>query len=281
MHPSHAASLFLEGATAGAGGGWEGHPPPQYAQGGGAPGGYPPPMQAPQPWAPPVGAAAPGFPPPPFQPPPPGPHFMAPAAPAPPWADPPLPAYAPPPAAAAPPWAEAAPPPAYAPPPAAAAAAAPPPPGPSWRGRILKSGAPVCAVACVRGAPGAPLPADLNCSARTGLELLAAHLKSVPFSVIELAPAAGEDVAPLGVFLAYLRERERAGVAKSGDTTIFLVPPSAWAGQLLRCEPTANLLGVVTTGSRPVAAAQPPPPPPLALPPGLAALIGMTSVGAP
>ena len=118
--------------------------------------------------------------------------------------------------------------------------------GPGWRGRIAKSGAPVCSVACVRGCPGA-LPAELNCTARTDLNNLALHLQQVPYRLLQLAPAASADVAALQEFVTYLRDRERAGVAKAGDTTLFLVPPSEWAGRVLGCQPTANLLAVVVS----------------------------------
>ena len=158
-----------------------------------------------------------------------------------------------------------------APPPAAAAAppdprrSAPPPAavppveagGPGWRGSIAKSGVPVCNIACVRGTPGA-LPPMLNCMARTDLNNLAAHLSQVPFHVIQLAPATATDVAPLQEFVNYLLERLRAGVAKAGDTTLFIVPPSEWAGRVLHVEPTANLLGVVVSTAV-VPAAQPAP----------------------
>jgi hypothetical protein len=127
--------------------------------------------------------------------------------------------------------------------------------GPGWRGSIAKSGGAVCSVACVRGAPGA-LPAELNCTARTDLNNLALHLAAVPFRVIQLAPATAADVAPLQEFVTYLLERQRAGVAKAGDATVFLVPPSEWAGRVLHCEPTANLLGVVVSTAL-VPAAQP------------------------
>ncbi len=127
--------------------------------------------------------------------------------------------------------------------------------GPGWRGSIAKSGVPVCNIACVRGTPGA-LPPMLNCMARTDLNNLAAHLSQVPFHVIQLAPATSADVAPLQEFVSYLLERLRAGVAKAGDTTLFIVPPSEWAGRVLHVEPTANLLGVVVSTAV-VPAAQP------------------------
>jgi hypothetical protein len=120
--------------------------------------------------------------------------------------------------------------------------------GPGWRGRVSKSGAAVCSLACVRGVPG-PLPADLNCAARTDLQSLAAHLASVTWRMIQLAPASTADVAPLQGFITYLRDRERAGVVNAGNTTLFLVPPSEWAGSVLRCEPTANLIAVILSSA--------------------------------
>jgi hypothetical protein len=87
----------------------------------------------------------------------------------------------------------------------------------------------------------------------------------VPFHVIQLAPATTADVAPLQEFVSYLLERLRAGVAKAGDTTLFIVPPSEWAGRVLHVEPTANLLGVVVStavvpAAQPAAAAAQPQP---------------------
>lgn len=152
-----------------------------------------------------------------------------------------------------------------------------PPPivaGPPWHGRILKSGASVCSVACVRGSPGPSLLPDLNCSARTDLSNLASHLRAVPFTVIELAPLSSADVQPLSEFVGYLRERERAGVAKAGETTLFLVPPSEWAGAVLGVAPTANLLGVITHSTLTVPAAT-------ALPDALAAIVARASVQPP
>ena len=145
--------------------------------------------------------------------------------------------------------------------------------GPGWRGSIAKSGVPVCNIACVRGTPGA-LPPMLNCMARTDLNNLAAHLSQVPFHVIQLAPATTADVAPLQEFVNYLLERLRAGVAKAGDTTLFIVPPSEWAGRVLHVEPTANLLGVVVStavvpAAQPAPAAAPPPQPTSAFGKGL------------
>ena len=114
----------------------------------------------------------------------------------------------------------------------------------------------------------------LNCMARTDLNNLAAHLSQVPFHVIQLAPATAADVAPLQEFVNYLLERLRAGVAKAGDTTLFIVPPSEWAGRVLHVEPTANLLGVVVStavvpAAQPAPAAAPPPQPASAFGKGL------------
>ena len=128
--------------------------------------------------------------------------------------------------------------------------------GPGWKGRIAKSGAPVCSLACVRGVPG-QLPVELNCAARTELQSLAAHLQAVPHRVIQLAPASATDVAPLHGFITYLRDRERAGVVNVGDTTLFLVPPSEWAGRVLGCEPTANLIVVLLAAAEVTPVLQP------------------------
>jgi len=82
-------------------------------------------------------------------------------------------------------------------------------------------------------------------------------LQAVPHRVIQLAPASATDVAPLHGFITYLRDRERAGVVNVGDTTLFLVPPSEWAGRVLGCEPTANLIVVLLAAAEVTPVLQP------------------------
>ena len=132
---------------------------------------------------------------------------------------------------------------------------------PGWRGSIAKSGVPVCNVACVLGSAG-DVPPLLNCTARTDLHNLAAHLRQVPFNVFQLAPTTKADVGPMQEFISYLMERMRAGVVQAGDQTLFLVPPSEWAGKVLGVrDPTSNLLAVSVSASL-VPAAQPAAPQP-------------------
>ncbi|KAG0451510.1 hypothetical protein HPP92_026203 [Vanilla planifolia] len=118
-----------------------------------------------------------------------------------------------------------------------------------WRGTIAKGGRPVCCARCVPIGNGieAHFPNVVNCSARTGLEMLTLHYtESVGFDMVYFLPDSEEDFASYTEFLRYLGQRDRAGVAKLDDgTTMFLVPPSEFLTKVLKFSGPERLYGVV------------------------------------
>ncbi|XP_057460509.1 flowering time control protein FPA-like isoform X1 [Actinidia eriantha] len=118
-----------------------------------------------------------------------------------------------------------------------------------WRGVIAKGGTPVCRARCVPVGEGIEfeIPEVVNCSARTGLDMLTKHYAdAVGFSVIFFLPDSEEDFASYTEFLRYLGAKDRAGVAKFDDgTTLFLVPPSDFLYKVLKVEGPERLYGVV------------------------------------
>ncbi|KAI3936479.1 hypothetical protein MKX01_028109 [Papaver californicum] len=118
-----------------------------------------------------------------------------------------------------------------------------------WRGVIAKGGTPVCNARCVPIGKGidSQLPEIVNCSARTGLDLLAKHYAEASgFDIVYFLPDSEEDFAPYTEFLRYLGAKNRAGVAKFDDgTTLFLVPPSDFLTKVLDVSGPERLYGVV------------------------------------
>ncbi|KAM7465272.1 hypothetical protein LguiB_012834 [Lonicera macranthoides] len=118
-----------------------------------------------------------------------------------------------------------------------------------WRGIIAKGGTPVCSARCVPIGEGIgfEIPEIVNCSARTGLDMLTKHYAdAVGFDIIFFLPDSEEDFAPYTEFLRYLGDRNRAGVAKFDDgTTLFLVPPSDFLTKVLNVNGPERLYGVV------------------------------------
>ncbi|XP_077227330.1 flowering time control protein FPA-like [Tasmannia lanceolata] len=141
-----------------------------------------------------------------------------------------------------------------------------------WRGVIAKGGTPVCHARCVPIGKGidSHLPEIVNCSARTGLDMLTKHYAEASgYEIVFFLPDSEEDFASYTEFLRYLGAKNRAGVAKFDDgTTLFLVPPSEFLTKVLKVSGPDRLYGVVlrlpqqSTG---IAKQQPPPPipPPL------------------
>ncbi|WOL11522.1 flowering time control protein FPA [Canna indica] len=119
----------------------------------------------------------------------------------------------------------------------------------SWRGVIAKGGAHVCYARCVAIGKGidSPLPDIINCSARTGLDMLTEHYaEAIGFEIVFFLPDSEEDFASYTDFLRYLGLRNRAGVAKLEDgTTLFLVPPSDFLTKVLNVNGPERLYGVV------------------------------------
>ncbi|KAL8479520.1 hypothetical protein ACS0TY_026425 [Phlomoides rotata] len=118
-----------------------------------------------------------------------------------------------------------------------------------WRGLIAKGGTPVCRARCVPVGEGlaADIPDVVNCSARTGLDLLTKHYEDATgFDIVFFVPDSEEDFASYTEFLRYLGSKDRAGVAKFDDgTTLFLVPPSDFLTKVLKVSGPERLYGVV------------------------------------
>lgn len=139
-----------------------------------------------------------------------------------------------------------------------------------WRGILAKGGTHVCRARCVPLGEGidAPLPEIINCSARTGLDMLTKHYAEASgFDVVFFLPDSEDDFAAYTEFLRYLGQKNRAGVAKLDDgTTLFLVPPSDFLSKVLSVSGPERLYGVVLKLPQQSSEIQPPeqevPPPP-------------------
>ncbi|KAK1319901.1 Flowering time control protein FPA [Acorus calamus] len=107
-----------------------------------------------------------------------------------------------------------------------------------WRGVIAKGGSPVCRARCIAVGKGvdSPLPDVVNCSARTGLDMLTKHYAdAIGFDMVYFLPDSEDDFGSYTEFLRYLCLKDRAGVAKFDDgTTLFLVPPSDFLTDVLK-----------------------------------------------
>ncbi|EEF32887.1 RNA recognition motif-containing protein, putative [Ricinus communis] len=118
-----------------------------------------------------------------------------------------------------------------------------------WRGIIAKGGTPVCNARCVPLDKGMDLelPEVVNCSARTGLDMLTKHYaEAIGFDIVFFLPDSEDDFASYTEFLRYLGSKNRAGVAKFDDgTTLFLVPPSDFLTNVLKVKGPERLYGVV------------------------------------
>lgn len=90
-------------------------------------------------------------------------------------------------------------------------------------------------------------PEIVNCSARTGLDMLAKHYtEAIGFEIVFFLPDSEDDFASYTEFLRYLGSKNRAGVAKLDDgTTLFLVPPSDFLTDVLKVSGPERLYGVV------------------------------------
>ncbi|KAL3635043.1 hypothetical protein CASFOL_022097 [Castilleja foliolosa] len=118
-----------------------------------------------------------------------------------------------------------------------------------WRGLIAKGGTPVCRARCVPVGEGlgADIPDVVNCSARTGLDMLSKHYDdAIGFGIVSFLPDSEEDFSSYTEFLRFLGSKVRAGVAKFDDgTTLFLVPPSKFLADVLDVHGPPRLYGVV------------------------------------
>lgn len=118
-----------------------------------------------------------------------------------------------------------------------------------WQGTIAKGGTPVCRARCfpVGKVLDVTLPEFLNCTARTGLDMLAKHFyQAGSVGVVFFVPENDPDIIPYNEFMHYLGEKQRAAVAKLGEgTTLFLVPPSQFSEQVLKVPGKVSISGVI------------------------------------
>ncbi|KAM7271392.1 hypothetical protein ACFE04_030606 [Oxalis oulophora] len=118
-----------------------------------------------------------------------------------------------------------------------------------WEGTIAKGGTPVCQARClpVGKVMDIMLPEFLDCTARTGLDMLAKHYYQATASwVVFFTPRSDTDIGLYNEFMHYLEEKQRAAVAKLDDTTtLFLVPPSDFSEKILRVPGRLSISGVV------------------------------------
>ncbi|KAK8614862.1 hypothetical protein V6N13_068651 [Hibiscus sabdariffa] len=118
-----------------------------------------------------------------------------------------------------------------------------------WEGTIAKGGTPVCRARCfpVGKVLDMTLPEFLDCTARTGLDMLAKHYYQASGAwVVFFVPESDADMGFYNEFMNYLREKQRAAVAKLDDvTTLFLVPPSDFSEKVLKVPGKLSISGVV------------------------------------
>ncbi|XVF31963.1 hypothetical protein REPUB_Repub17cG0040700 [Reevesia pubescens] len=118
-----------------------------------------------------------------------------------------------------------------------------------WEGTIAKGGTPVCRARCfpVGKVLDIILPEFLDCTARTGLDMLAKHYYQASSAwVVFFVPESDADMGFYNEFMHYLGEKQRAAVAKLDDkTTLFLVPPSDFSEKVLKVPGKLSISGVI------------------------------------
>ncbi|KAE8676850.1 hypothetical protein F3Y22_tig00111582pilonHSYRG01382 [Hibiscus syriacus] len=118
-----------------------------------------------------------------------------------------------------------------------------------WEGTIAKGGTPVCRARCfpVGKVLDMALPEFLDCTARTGLDMLAKHYyQASGVWVVFFVPESDADMGFYNEFMNYLGEKQRAAVAKLDDiTTLFLVPPSDFSEKVLKVPGKLSISGVI------------------------------------
>ncbi|MED6185444.1 hypothetical protein PIB30_057153 [Stylosanthes scabra] len=119
----------------------------------------------------------------------------------------------------------------------------------NWEGTIAKGGTPVCRARCfpVGKVLDMMLPEFLDCTARTGLDMLSKHYyQAVGVWVVFFVPGSDADIEFYNEFMHYLEEKQRAAVAKLDDkTTLFLVPPSDFSEKVLKVPGKLSISGVI------------------------------------
>ncbi|KAH1215875.1 Flowering time control protein FPA [Glycine soja] len=118
-----------------------------------------------------------------------------------------------------------------------------------WEGTIAKGGTPVCCARCfpVGKVLDMMLPEFLDCTAKTGLDMLSKHYyQAVGVWVVFFVPGSDADMECYNEFMHYLEEKQRAAVAKLDDkTTLFLVPPSEFSEKVLKVPGRLSISGVI------------------------------------
>ncbi|KAG7615718.1 RNA recognition motif domain [Arabidopsis thaliana x Arabidopsis arenosa] len=119
----------------------------------------------------------------------------------------------------------------------------------NWEGTIAKGGNPICRAKCfpVGKVMDMMLPEFLDCTARTGLDMLAKHYyQSSKAWVVFFVPGSDADIVFYDEFMHYLEEKQRAAVSKLDDTTtLFLVPPSDFSEKVLKVPGKLSISGVI------------------------------------
>ncbi|PIA52777.1 hypothetical protein AQUCO_01000562v1 [Aquilegia coerulea] len=118
-----------------------------------------------------------------------------------------------------------------------------------WEGTIAKGGTPVCRARCfpVGKVLDVMLPTFLDCTARTGLDMLTKHFYQAASSwVVFFVPESDADITLYNEFMDYLGQKKRVAVAKLGEkTTLFLVPPSDFSEKVLKVPGKLSISGVI------------------------------------
>ncbi|KAJ0988180.1 hypothetical protein J5N97_006536 [Dioscorea zingiberensis] len=118
-----------------------------------------------------------------------------------------------------------------------------------WEGIIAKGGTPICRARCfpVGKVLDFMLPDILDCTARTGLDMLAKHYYQAAGTwVVFFVPETDADIVFYNEFLHYLGEKQRAAVAKLGDKiSLFLVPPSEFSEHVLKVPGKMSISGLI------------------------------------
>uniref|UniRef100_A0A1J3JHW7 Flowering time control protein FPA n=1 Tax=Noccaea caerulescens TaxID=107243 RepID=A0A1J3JHW7_NOCCA len=119
----------------------------------------------------------------------------------------------------------------------------------NWEGTLAKGGNPICRAKCfpVGKTMDMMLPEFVDCTARTGLDMLAKHYyQSSQAWVVFFVPGSDADIVFYNEFMHYLEEKQRAAVSKLDDTTtLFLVPPSDFSEKVLKVPGKLSISGVI------------------------------------
>lgn len=96
-------------------------------------------------------------------------------------------------------------------------------------------------------------PEFLDCTARTGLDMLSKHYYQAASAwVVFFVPESDVDIGFYNEFMHYLGEKQRAAVAKLDEkTTLFLVPPSDFSEKVLKVPGKLSISGVVLSLEHP------------------------------